>query len=118
MKTIFKPTFVRHDKRGQFIEVINGLRFENLSYGRMKKGAILGNHYHKKTVLFFFIIDGRAEVKKFNIKTKQRSQIRLDNNQGVVIERLYFHTITFLKESFFIMAKSKKNRSDNPDTFL
>ena len=61
---ILNPSFVRVDKRGVLKELINNpnKKWSVLNYGTMKKGAIIGNHYHKKTEVFFFLTKGKAKV--------------------------------------------------------
>lgn len=118
MKTnILIPTFVRQDDRGSFVEFLNGYTIENASYGYMRKGAIMGNHYHKKTKVFFFLTSGSAEVKNLYVQTKKRESFKLKKNEGTVFEPFVTHTITFQEDSTFILLKTKPYDKKNSDTF-
>lgn len=112
-----KPVFIREDKRGMFSEALNGSRWENASYGVMKKGSIMGNHYHKKTFVYFFITSGSAKVKTINVKTKKVESVKLKAHEGVLLSPNYSHAIQFTEKSSFIMGKSLAYNSKNPDTY-
>lgn len=114
---VLESTFIRRDKRGVFVEILNKGIWKNISFGKMKKGAILGDHYHKKTDLFLFIINGRAQIDMVDIKSKKVETMVLKNNQGAFIKRGYFHKVKFLTDSIFIMSKSEKYNPKNPDTY-
>ena len=48
MKKIIN-SYQRIDKRGIFNEYLNGNQsWKSINGGTMKKGALMGNHYHKK----------------------------------------------------------------------
>lgn len=114
---IVKPSYIRLDKRGVFIEILNDKHWGNISYGKMKKGAVMGNHYHKKTDIFFFVTSGGVRIDIMDIKTAQPMSIKLSENNGVVIPSGLPHAIRFLKDSTFIMGKSKRYDPENPDTY-
>ena len=114
---IIKPTFVRKDKRGTFIEALNDIGWENVSYGSMKKGAVMGNHYHKETLLFFYITKGAAKIDIINVKSKVVESFILKAHQGVIFKPNHSHAIRFLELSNFVMGKSLKYDPINPDTY-
>ena len=114
---VLKPTFSRHDERVDFFEMLNGLRWENISYGKMKKGAIMGNHYHKKTGVFFFILSGLATVKIMHVKSKKRESLLLASNEGIIFDKNSSHAIIFSEESLFLMGKEKTYNKEKPDTY-
>ena len=114
---LLNPTFIRRDKRGDFFEMLNGSNWENLSYGKMKKGAVIGNHYHKKTYVFFFILSGSATVVTLNVKTSAGDSFTLSDNEGIWFEPYVTHAVVFKKESMFLMGKSIAYDKDNPDTY-
>ncbi len=43
-----------------------------------KRGAVRGNHYHKKWYEWFGIVDGKVEVVLVNVKTKEQKRLILD----------------------------------------
>ena len=111
------PNFIRKDERGLFVEALNGIVWKNISYGIMKKGSVMGNHYHKKTSVYFFIIKGSVRIDSVDIHAKEVQAITLQENEGVIFFPNHSHAITFTQDSIFIMGKSEKYDQNNPDTF-
>ena len=52
-----------------------------------------------------------------HVETGERDEFQLESGQGTVLRFNESHAIRFLKESEFIMLKSQKYESDDPDTF-
>ena len=111
------PIFERKDSRGVFCEVLNGGEWKTLLCGRMKAEAVMGNHYHKKTQVFFYLTKGAVKVSTVHIETGERDHFNLAANQGVVLKTNESHVIRFLEESEFVMLKSKCYVPEDPDTF-
>ncbi len=114
---IIVPSFERTDERGNFQEVLNEGRWEALIRGSMKPNAVMGNHYHKHTVIFFYLLAGSARIKTVNVETGETDEFQLKSGEGVILRIKESHAIRFLKESEFIMLKSHKYDSDDPDTY-
>ncbi len=112
-----KPLFEREDHRGVFRELLNQGRWESLICGSMNPGAVMGNHYHKKTTVFFFVTKGSAHIKIVNVETLLAEEFHLREKEGVILNTLESHGIEFLEPSEFIMLKSLKYDSSNPDTY-
>ena len=114
---LITPHLVRMDKRGTFIEILNGGRWESVLSGTMKKGAVLGNHYHKKTRIFFYLLEGKATVKIVHVRTGRRKRAALHGYQGLILEVNESHAIRFVKRSVFLMLKSVRYNPARPDTY-
>jgi dTDP-4-dehydrorhamnose 3,5-epimerase-like enzyme len=114
---IITPSFERADERGLFQEVLNDGQWESLIAGRMNAGAALGNHYHKKTVIFFYLTRGSARIKTVHVHTDERDVFSLESGQGVMLRTDESHIIRFLEESEFVMLKSLRYNSADPDTY-
>lgn len=112
------PTFIRSDNRGIFIEAINGTRFANVSFGMMRRGAVMGNHYHKKTKVFFYIINGKAIVDTIDPRTGKMKTVVLKENQGILFPPYCSHAIRFSRKTTFVMGKTIKYDKENSDTFM
>lgn len=115
---LIKPTFERLDDRGTFIEALNDGNWKNVSFGTMKKEAVMANHYHKKTEVFFFLTSGSAKVDTINVKTKETESFVLKPKEGVIFKVNYSHAIRYLEDSTFVMGKSVEYNPDDPDTYL
>jgi len=114
---ITHPSFERSDERGTFQEILNDGRWEALIRGSMKAGAVIGNHYHKRTLIFFYLTTGAAAIKTVHVETGERDEFQLKSGHGTVLRFNESHAIRFLNESEFIMLKSQKYEADDPDTF-
>lgn len=66
---IFKKKIYK-DKRGLIADVIYNTKINHIAYITTKKNGIRGNHYHKKTVQYTFVLDGRIRYyyKKKSVK--------------------------------------------------
>ena len=64
LKTNFK------DDRGIIIDILENEKINAITYITIKKNKIRGNHYHKKTFQWNYIISGKMKLitKKNNIK--------------------------------------------------
>jgi quercetin dioxygenase-like cupin family protein len=114
---ILPTSFERNDERGVFREILNTGHWESLIAGRMNPQAVIGNHFHKKTVIFFHISQGSARIRTIDVKTGERDDFSLRSGQGVILRTNESHAIRFLEESDFIMLKSVKYDPADPDTF-
>lgn len=58
------------DKRGVIIDLLQKEKINSITYITIRKGAVRGNHYHKKTYQWNFIISGKMKLisRKKNIK--------------------------------------------------
>ena len=114
---VIRPSFKRVDERGTFLEALNFGQWENLFCGQMRAQAVMGNHYHKQTDVFFFLTDGRAEVICLRLDTGERSQQTLKAFEGILLKAHVAHAIRFEADSSFVMLKSVRYDSAHPDTF-
>lgn len=118
MKTpILQPIFRRHDKRGSFFELFNGIIWKNIIFGTMRKNSVMGNHYHKRTKVFFYILRGKAQVENIHVRTKESERLYLSASQGVIFDPFVSHMITFIQPSMFLMGKSRTYSKISSDTY-
>lgn len=104
---LLTPNFIRQDNRGTLIELVNGVSLRNISIGESKKGSVMGNHYHKRTKVYFFIYQGKAKITLVNLKSKKTSELILNPNSGILIKTNQAHQIKFFKKSIYIICKSR-----------
>jgi dTDP-4-dehydrorhamnose 3,5-epimerase-like enzyme len=114
---ILTPSFERKDDRGLFQEVLNDGGWEALICGRMNPDAVLGNHYHKKTLVFFYLSSGSARIATIHVETEEKDVFFLKSGQGVILSTNESHAIRFIEESDFIMLKSLRYDPADPDTY-
>jgi dTDP-4-dehydrorhamnose 3,5-epimerase-like enzyme len=114
---ILEPSFERTDERGTFIEVLNRGRWEALICGQMRAKAVMGNHYHKKTEVCFFLRTGSARIDTIHVESGELRRFPLSAKQGIILRTKESHAIHFLEDSEFIMLKSLRYDPADPDTF-
>ncbi len=114
---ILKPGFERKDDRGTFREILNSGQWEALNWAHMNKGSVLGNHYHKRTVVFLHVVKGSAFIRTVNIDTGDRDEFNVASGQGVMLSTYESHAIHFTEESEVIMLKSSRFDPGDPDTY-
>jgi dTDP-4-dehydrorhamnose 3,5-epimerase-like enzyme len=113
---ILEPRFERRDDRGVFRELLTGFPAGTVVCGRMNAGAVMGNHYHRRTRVFFYLLAGEADVRTVDVETGARERFRLEENRGVFFEPRQSHAIRFGVESEFLMVKSLPYDPADPDT--
>jgi len=113
---ILPPRFERRDDRGVFREVLTGFPAGTVVCGRMNAGAVMGNHYHRRTRVFFYLFAGEADVRTMDVETGAKEKFRLEENRGVYFEPGESHAIHFGVDSEFLMVKSLPYDPADPDT--
>lgn len=114
---LIKPGFERNDDRGFFKEILNSGHWEAMNWALMNEGSVLGNHYHKKTIVFFYVVSGSARIRTVNIDEGDRDEFTVMAGEGVMLRTLESHAIHFTEKSQVIMLKSRRFDPSDPDTF-
>ena len=116
-ESIVDPTYVREDARGRFVEVLADGTWKVVIHGRMRTGAVLGNHYHRRTRVFFYLIAGKADVQTVQVSDGAGRRFHLNVGQGTYLEPGWAHAIRFREHSEFILLKSRRYDPANDDTY-
>lgn len=111
------PTFIRNDNRGKFIEVVNEGPWETVIVGSMKKGKIMGEHYHRECRAYFFLTSGKAGVKIRHLVDQTTDDVELSAEQGIYFLPFEIHNIEYLEDSDFLLLKSYRYNDSRPDIF-
>lgn len=114
---VLGPRFERRDDRGVFRELLTGFPAGTVISGEMDAGAVMGNHYHRRTRVFFHLLAGSADVRTVNVESGARDAFSLAESQGVLLEPGESHAIRFREKSRFLMLKSEPYDPGDPDTF-
>ena len=61
MKKI-KLSINHKDKRGLIIDLLEKKTINAITFITQKKGAVRGNHYHKKTIQWNYLLSGKIEL--------------------------------------------------------
>lgn len=111
------PSFARRDARGDFWEIVSGPRWRTIIWGRMRRGATMGNHYHKETEAYFFLVRGKAEILERRVRGQGLRRVVLSGGEGVPLARWWSHRIRYLASSEFLLLKSRVYTSRRPDLY-
>ncbi len=114
---ILRPSFVRADARGALVEVMNDGEWRSVLHGSMRAGAVMGQHYHKETLVLFFLETGATRVDVLHAVTGARDAFALRAGEGTVFGLLEAHAITFEADSAWLMLKSRRYDPASPDTY-
>ncbi len=112
---IVKPSFRREDGRGLFVEILGEGPWETVIHGAMAKDAVMGNHYHEKTVAFFYLVKGSADIGIRNVANGKEDSLTLHAGEGVYFHPYETHLIRYAEPSDFIFLKSRRFSKDDPD---
>src|SRR3989339_628586 len=96
---------VFQDARGRIIDVLEKEVIEYITIITSKKGAVRGNHYHKKSIQYAYILSGKIKlvtqmpgkkIKKkiikpgdlvINIPTERHTLVALEDSEFIVLTR-------------------------------
>lgn len=86
---------IRQDERGKLVEVFKVPEFGQVFFSVSKPGITRGNHYHKRKVEKFCVIEGEAEINLRNRKTGELKKYSVsgDKPQIVPIPVNHIHNI-------------------------
>ena len=106
------------DARGTITDVLDGVSVECVTLLTSKKGAVRGNHYHKKTIQYAYVMRGRFRL--FTQRPGQRVRARIVKaGELVVTPPLERHAFVALEDSLLLACAHgpRSGRSYEADTF-
>jgi len=101
MKKI-KLSINHRDKRGLITDLLEKKIINAITFITQKKGAIRGNHYHKKTIQWNYLLSGKIELVAKQ-KGKKKKKIVLKKGDLVVTDKNEAHAIKALTDSKFLV---------------
>ena len=104
MKVIQIKT-THQDERGEIKDIIEQIDFNGATIIESKKGSIRGNHYHKKTIQYIFVLSGKLKAKS---KKVDESMVEVVVEPGDLIshEQLEAHCFEAIEDSLFLVLSS------------
>ena len=106
------------DSRGKISDLLNKKKISSITLITQKKGNIRGNHFHKKTIQWNYLLNGKIALycKKNNQKLK-----KIILKKGDLVETTYneAHAIKALQNSEFLVFTQGPRGGENyeNDTF-
>jgi quercetin dioxygenase-like cupin family protein len=88
------------DARGAILDILTGVKIDAITIITSKKGAVRGNHYHKRTIQYTYLISGRLSY----LTSKNGKVARRVLKPGDLVESPANETHTFvaLQDSVFL----------------
>jgi len=86
MSKIKKLKINHLDSRGLIMDIFEKKKINHCTLITFKKSSVRGNHYHKKSYQYSFILDGKFTVKEMKIKNNPSNKIislNLDKNNFI-----------------------------------
>lgn len=114
---LISPYFCFHDERGKMIGICNLKKWKEINYFSSQKGAIRGNHYHKRTLEGFFIIKGKIKVTLTNVVSGVRKKFLVDGEDIFLIKPGILHTFEVIENSSWINFLSRKVDQNDKDFY-
>ena len=113
-----KNKMIYKDERGLIIDLLEGKKINAITFVSQKKGRVRGNHLHKKTIQWNYLIKGKIELvtKKRNSKPKK---IILFKGDLAETSKNEAHATKALKDSEFLVFTQgpRSGRNYEKDTF-
>ena len=117
MKKI-KNKISHQDKRGLIIDLLENKKVNSITFITQKKGKVRGNHIHKNTIQWNYVIKGKIELytQKKNSSTKKTI---LSKGEIAETSKNEKHAIKALKDSEFLVFTQGPRGGKNyeKDTF-
>tara|TARA_B100001029_G_C15009639_1_gene423407 strand:- start:44 stop:418 length:375 start_codon:yes stop_codon:yes gene_type:complete len=90
------------DKRGYIMDLLEKKEINAITLITQKKGQVRGNHYHKKTIQWNYLLKGKIELFAKQ-KNKKIKKITLSEGDLVVTQKNESHAIRAKKDSKFLV---------------
>jgi quercetin dioxygenase-like cupin family protein len=115
---VARPKTAHKDARGAIVDILDGIPVECVTILSSKRGSVRGNHYHKKTIQYAYILEGK--LKLYTQIPGERIRRRVVR-RGDLIETppLERHAFEALEDSVMIACAHgpRAGRSYEADTF-
>lgn len=90
------------DSRGKIVDLIEKKNINAITFITQKKGKVRGNHYHKKTIQWNYLLKGKISIYAKS-KNKRTKIITLKVGDLVVTSKNESHAIKAIKDSEFLV---------------
>ncbi|WP_417542762.1 cupin domain-containing protein [Methylophaga thalassica] len=114
---ILSPYQTFEDERGCLLGLLNHSEWQEINFLETRAGNQRGNHYHKNTREFFFIIEGRGEIEIIS-ESQGKEVHEFKSLDMFIIEPMEIHTFYCHENTKWINALTLKFDADNPDIHL
>jgi quercetin dioxygenase-like cupin family protein len=115
---VIRPKPAAVDRRGVITDILDATPVECVTLVTSNKGAVRGNHYHKKTTQYTYVLSGRFRLLTQKGEGRVRSRI-VSAGELVVTPPLERHAFIALENSLLIACAHgpRAGRSYESDTY-
>jgi len=98
-------------------------KFAQIYVATILPGGVRGNHFHKKKLEWFTILNGKVRVLLEDVKTKKRKDLILDSSEAflkrILIKNETAHVFKNISDSTVVLVVYSNKIYDpkNPDTY-
>ena len=89
------------DERGFIVDLLEKKNINAITYITQKKGKIRGNHFHKKTIQWNYVLKGKLEL--ITKKNNKKKKIILSKGDLVETSKNEAHAFRALRNSEFLV---------------
>jgi dTDP-4-dehydrorhamnose 3,5-epimerase-like enzyme len=93
------------DERGSITDILDSIDFNGATIIKSRKGCIRGNHFHKKTIQYIYVLKGKMKSQSKKID-EDLIEIILETGDLISHESLEAHNFEALEDSTFIVLSS------------
>lgn len=117
MKKIKTPISFK-DKRGSIVDLLQKENINAITYITFNKDAVRGNHYHKKTTQWGYVVSGKLLVKSKKPKGRV-TQMIVEKGDLFLDEKMETHAIKGLVKSevLFFTSGPRGGKEYESDTY-
>ena len=90
------------DKRGKIVDLISGEKINAITYLSFNKNAVRGNHYHKKTIQWTYVVSGKIRVVSQKLG-KGITKLIIKKGDLIVDEKNESHAMKALENSEIVV---------------
>jgi len=111
-----KPVF--SDSRGEILDILEE-KVSHIGMITFKQGAVRGNHYHKSSTQYSYVLNGRIQLFISDINSKYKRKIILREGALTIISPKIIHTYKALTDAKILDMTTfdRKGRGYEKDTF-
>lgn len=102
---IKKIKCIQEDERGSITDIVEQVDFNGATIIRSKVGSVRGNHFHKKTIQYVYVLSGK--MKCLAQKPQQKVMMAIVEPGDLVShDLLESHSFEALEDTLFLVLSS------------
>ncbi|TSD02440.1 MAG: cupin 2 conserved barrel domain protein [Parcubacteria group bacterium Athens0714_24] len=116
---IIKTKINFKDDRGIIRDIMSHTFVDAMTYITFTENAIRGNHYHKKTMQYDYIISGKLICRTREDENKEIEEVVVEAGDLIIHQYPFWHAYKALEDSVMISSTNGPRQGDQyeDDTF-